>query len=111
MELPENPTSAQLLDEAATIGLSAMEYVLKLKSAEQKSGYTSHMKSLNKGLILLGKEWNPELAKLVRDDLSTLKDYSENPGLSQTVQSVLLTNWNYSIYYVRRTGEADYRGQ
>ena len=95
MELPENPTSAQLLDQSVNFGLSAMEYILKMNSAEQKSGLTSNLKSVNKGLALLSKEWNPETAKLVQENLSTLKENADNPMYSEIVRSTLLDNWAY----------------
>ena len=95
MELPRNPTNAELLDVSANIGLSAMEYILKIKSAEQKSEVTSHLQSVTKGLALLDKEWNPEIAELVQDNLSVLKDDSENPSFNEIIQSALLTNWEY----------------
>lgn len=95
MELPNNPTTSQIIDQSAKIGLSAMEYMLKLQSIEQKSELTSHIKSVNKGLTLLNKDWNPETAELVQDNLSTLKEYSEDSMYSESIQSTLLTNWEY----------------
>ncbi len=95
MELPKNPTNAQLLDQTASIGLSAMEYILKLHSAEQKSELTSHINSVTKGLQLLNKEWDPQVAELVQDNLNTLKEDSTNPSFSNAIKSTLLQNWEY----------------
>ena len=52
MELPENPTNAQLLDVSSNIGLSAMEYILKLNSIEQKSGLTSNIQSVRRADVI-----------------------------------------------------------
>lgn len=101
MELPRNPTNAELLDVSANIGLSAMEYILKLNSAGQKSELTSHIRSVNKGLVLLNKEWESEIAELVQDNLSILKEDSESPKYSETIKSTLLTRWEY--------GQAEYK--
>ena len=72
-------SNKELLDNIATAGLSAMEFLIKLDAKEDREIASNEVSSLTVGLKALSKNWVDNIVNDVRESIVNLEEMANNP--------------------------------